>query len=179
MKIGVGSSLGLGASSRGWPKHSRGTASKFWYDPELRTLPGEDFKRRIRLEITKARFACLLISQDFVNSDFIRHLELPWIRERLERDELSIIPILVAPTLWEQEDELSWLTERQMLPGTPTPLIDYAGDEGRWKAVRNEILAAIRSRIREASGQTAAGSRAFSARSSRTRADRRLNATTF
>ncbi len=128
---------------------------EFWYDPELRTLPGEDFKRRIRLEITKARFACLLISQDFVNSDFIRHLELPWIRERLERDELSIIPILVAPTLWEQEDELSWLTERQMLPGTPTPLIDYAGDEGRWKAVRNEILAAIRSRIREASGQTA------------------------
>ena len=90
--------------------------------------------------------AILLISQDFVSSDFINEFELPWIRERVDRGELSLVPILVGPTL---QEDLGWLADRQMLPGKPTPLVEYAGATAKWQAVRVDILKAIRDRARE------------------------------
>jgi formylglycine-generating enzyme required for sulfatase activity len=60
----------------------------------------------------KHAFAVLLISQDFVNSNFIRQYELPWIRQGLDRNELGLIRILVGPVL---EDELDWLADRQII----------------------------------------------------------------
>jgi len=125
----------------------------FWVDPELRKHAGEDYREKIRHEIERAQFALLLVSQDFVNSPFIRTFELPLIRQRVERGQLAIIPVLVGPTLWEGEEELGWLTARQMLPGKPTPLIEYINDEAAWQRVRVEILAAIKHRIRNAVGQ--------------------------
>jgi hypothetical protein len=40
-------------------------------------------------------------------------------------------------------DELRWLSERQMMPGQPTPLIDYTESLIKWQQVRVEILEAI------------------------------------
>lgn len=120
---------------------------EFWYDPALRKLPGEDFKQRILAEIDRADMACLLVSQDFLMSDFIRTVELPRIRERLEANEIAVVPILVGPALWEGAEELKWIAERQMLPGKRTPLIEYADDGARWQQVRVEILGAMRNRI--------------------------------
>jgi len=125
----------------------------FWYDPALKTLPGVEYREKIRKEIEKADFAVLLISQDFINSDFVRQFELPLIKARVERGELSIIPILVSYALWTGEADLHWLTERQMLPGKPTPLVDYISDLAKWKRVRIEILEAMKNSIREKRGQ--------------------------
>ena len=73
-----------------------------WYDHALKQLPGAEYKKLIKSEVDRAHMAILLISQDFVSSDFIKEFELPWIRERVDRGELSIVPILVgaaaAPT---------------------------------------------------------------------------------
>lgn len=123
--------------------------AEFWYDPALQKLPGEDFKKRILAEIDRSDIACLLVSQDFLISEFIRTVELPRIKERLERNEIGIVPILVGPVLWEGSEEVKWIAERQMLPGRPTPLVDYVADAARWQAVRVEILGAIRHRIAE------------------------------
>ena len=123
--------------------------AKFWYDPELKKLPGEKYKDRISNEIENADLAVLLISQDFINSDFIRDFELAWIKKEVDGSKLSIIPILIGPTVWEGEEEVKWLSERQMLPGKPTPLIDYTSDIVRWKHVQIEILGAIKKRIRQ------------------------------
>jgi hypothetical protein len=124
----------------------------FWADPALRELPGVNYAGKITEEIRQADFALLLISQDFINSDFICQVELPLIRERVEREELAIIPVLVGPTLWEGAEELRWLAARQMLPGKPTPLIEYTREQVSWQNVRIEILQAIISRIRESRG---------------------------
>lgn len=78
---------------------------EFWFDHALKRLPGEAFQQKIETEIDRADFALLLISQNFVNSKFIRQVELRRIKERLERAELSIIPILVGPTSWKGRDE--------------------------------------------------------------------------
>ena len=92
---------------------------EIWYDHALKQLPGAEYGKLIRSEIDRAHLAILLISQDFVSSDFIQQFELPWIRERVERGELSLVPILVGPTL---DEDLDWLADRQMLPGKPAPL---------------------------------------------------------
>lgn len=122
---------------------------EFWFDHELKREPGKKFREKIETEIDRAHFALLLISQDFVSSKFIREVELKRIRERVERNELSIIPILVGPTSWRGKDDLRWLVELQIIPGKPTPLIDYTTDIAKWKHVRVEILEAIQNRIDE------------------------------
>ncbi len=119
---------------------------EIWQDRVLRQLPGAEYRKLIKSEIDRAHMAILLISQDFVTSDFIQKFELPWIRERVERGEMSLIPILVGTT---DDDDLGWLADRQMMPGKPTPLIEYIDSMPKWQAVRVEILKAIRKTARE------------------------------
>lgn len=121
----------------------------FWFDHELRQHIGAEYKEKIKDEIWRAHFAVLLISQDFINSDFIRDFELPWIKERVDKGELFVVPILVGHADLESEKEFKWLTERQMLPGKTPPLIDYTADPAKWQKVRIEILQAIRKRVLE------------------------------
>ena len=85
---------------------------EIWYDHALKQLPGAEYRKLIKSEIDRAHLAILLISQDFVSSDFIQEFELPWIRQRVERGELSLIPILVGSTL---DEDLGWLADRQMI----------------------------------------------------------------
>jgi len=118
-----------------------------WFDRVLKRLPGEEYKKKIKSEIDSAHIAILLISQDFANSDFISEYELPWIKERVEGNELIVVPILVGPTLFSYAPHLKWICERQILPGEPTPLIDYTNDKPAFFKVRLEILEAIRNRI--------------------------------
>ncbi len=119
---------------------------EIWYDHALKQLPGAEYRKLIKSEIDRADLAILLISQDFVSSDFIQKFELPWIRQRVERGDLSLIPILVGPTL---DEDLDWLADRQMLPGKPAPLVEYTESTAKWQAVRLDILGAIRDRARE------------------------------
>ena len=126
---------------------------EIWYDHALKHLPGAEYRKLIRSEIDRAHLAILLISQDFVSSDFIREFELPWIRQRVEGGDLSLIPILVGPTL---DEDLDWLADRQMLPGKPAPLVEYTESIARWQAVRLDILGAIRDRAREIAARLSA-----------------------
>jgi hypothetical protein len=118
-----------------------------WYDHALKQMPGEEYKERIKSEIDRAQFVILLISQNFLNSDFIREFELPLIKERMELGKLSIIPIMVGPADLDTEGELNWLNERQMLPSKPDTLINYIADIASWQTVIAQILRAIRGRI--------------------------------
>jgi len=114
-----------------------------WYDRSLE--PGERFRERIEEEIERAEIALLLVSQAFLSSEFIETVELPRIQQREARGELVVIPILVGPCDWE---DVHFIGMRQMMPGKPTPLIDYTETEREWEHVRVEILRGIRSRIR-------------------------------
>ncbi len=116
---------------------------EIWYDHALKQMPGAEYKKLIQSQIDRADIAILLISQDFLTSDFIKEYELPRIRERVDRGDCSLVPIMVGPAL---DEDLDWLADRQMLPGKPVPLIDYTDNNARWQAVRLDILKAIRSR---------------------------------
>ena len=116
----------------------------FWYDKDL--VASEKFLPRILEEIDKADIAILLVSQPFLNSGFIEKHELPRIKERADKKELSVVPVLVKPCSWEEDD---FLSARQMLPGKPTPLINYTGNEAEWEQVRFDLLEGIKKLVKK------------------------------
>ena len=74
---------------------------------------------------------------------------MAWIKQRVEKRELAILPILVSPLDWEGEKDLMWIREWQILPGKPTPLINYVKDVAEWKRVQVDILSAIRLQVKK------------------------------
>ena len=70
---------------------------ELWVDAGLED--GEDWKAKIEQAVEDATTAVLLISQDFLDSKFIRSHELPRIVAKAEADELTLIPVFLGPCL--------------------------------------------------------------------------------
>jgi hypothetical protein len=98
---------------------------EFWYDrDEDEGLRGGDvWRKRILEEIDRADVGVLLITQEFVQSGFIRREELPRMVGRAERGEMELLPVLVEPAEWEDLELASF----QLTPGRPTAAAERAG----------------------------------------------------
>jgi hypothetical protein len=70
---------------------------RLWADPYIQT--GERWRREIGDGLARARVAVLLVSPDFLASDFIREHELPAILEAAAADEVSIVCVPVSSSL--------------------------------------------------------------------------------
>ena len=116
--------------------------AEFWFDKEL--MGGDEYKRLIESKINKAHIALLMVSQHFLNSEFIESFELPRIAARAERKELVVVPVLVEPCAW---NDYPFLADRQMVPGS-SPLIHFTESEARWADVRFEILDGLRRQVK-------------------------------
>jgi len=125
---------------------------RVWYDTKLKKAAGVEYRQKIEEQIGQAQIAILLLSQNLLTSDFIKEFELPQIKDKVIAGRMSIIPILVGPISrisWNEEEVFKWLRDRQIIPGKPTPLLDYAGDMKKWEDVKIEILDACMERINE------------------------------
>lgn len=122
----------------------------FWYDKELK--PGDEFKRHIEAEIDQAGIALLIVSYNFLSSQFIESREMPRIAERAGQGKMIVVPVLVEPCDWS---DYSFLADRQMVP--TDPLIEYTESEAKWAKVKSQILEGLKAqvkRIREDSAST-------------------------
>jgi photosystem II stability/assembly factor-like uncharacterized protein len=116
--------------------------AEFWFDKEL--MGGDEYKRLIESQIDKAQIALLMVSQHFLNSEFIETFELPRIAARAERKELVVVPVLVEPCGWI---DYPFLADRQMVPGS-SPLIHFTESEARWADVRFQILEGLKTQVK-------------------------------
>ncbi|MFN9628747.1 MAG: toll/interleukin-1 receptor domain-containing protein, partial [Cyanobacteriota bacterium] len=66
-----------------------------WHD--RRMIPGQAWERQISEQLLGARLILLLISSDFIASDFCYQVELEQALARHGRDEARVIPILLRP----------------------------------------------------------------------------------
>jgi hypothetical protein len=71
-----------------------------WDDTRIRA--GSLWREQVDAALDSARVAVLLISGDFLASDFIADNELPPLLEAADRDGCRIMPLLVQPSLFEQ-----------------------------------------------------------------------------
>ena len=81
-----------------------------WDDQKIR--PGEDWHPEIKHAIQTADAAIMLISSDFLSSDFICNKERPLLLERKAKEGLKIIPVIVKPCPWKRID---WLKPIQVI----------------------------------------------------------------
>ncbi len=75
-----------------------------WVDTRLR--PGDRWKKEISAALERAQVAILLISADFLASDFITNDELPPILTAAEQKGTRIIPIILKPCRFARDKNL-------------------------------------------------------------------------
>ncbi len=95
--------------------------------------------------MAQAKVAILLISANFLNSEFILSQEVPALLKRREREGLTIFPVIAKPCAWRTID---WLSNMQVRPQDGRPVWR---DDGRYAdeelAVLTEEVAATLSEV--------------------------------
>lgn len=71
-----------------------------WHDRQIGA--GEDFANKINSNLETADIILLLVSSDFLSSDYCYDIEMTRAMERHERGEASVIPIILRPCSWHK-----------------------------------------------------------------------------
>jgi hypothetical protein len=87
-----------------------------WHDRDISA--GKDWEHEIDTNLNKAHIILLLISKNFIHSDYCYGIELSRAIQRCEANEATIISILLRPCDWE---ELSF-SKYQVLPKNEHPI---------------------------------------------------------
>jgi hypothetical protein len=82
-----------------------------WTDQQIPV--GEDWDAQIDEVLRNARVAVILVSDNFLDSDFILEKEVPRLLERRANGNLHIIPVIADSCLWKT---LSWLEKMEVRP---------------------------------------------------------------
>ena len=77
----------------------RGNHCRIFYDGVIR--PGERWDNRIRSELEKADIFVLLITADFLDSNYIQDVELPKALEKEKLGKSKVIPLIMRDCLWQ------------------------------------------------------------------------------
>lgn len=90
-----------------------------WNDRKL--VPGTLFDDEIRKHLCEDEIIILLISADFINSDYCYEIEMMKALERMKNSDTIVIPIILRPCLWKETP----LKDIQALPKNGTPISKY------------------------------------------------------
>jgi hypothetical protein len=78
---------------------------KFWDDTKIK--PGAVWREEIKRALDSAKAAVLLVSADFLASDFIDKNELPPLLDAAEKEGAKILSIIVSPCRFSETESLS------------------------------------------------------------------------
>ncbi|MCC6590689.1 MAG: SUMF1/EgtB/PvdO family nonheme iron enzyme [Bryobacterales bacterium] len=88
-----------------------------WVDTRIGA--GGDWYKEIETAIERASVAVLVISAEFLTSDFINREEVPRLLRRAAEFGLTIVPVIAKPCTW---NEVGWLARLQARPRDGRPL---------------------------------------------------------
>jgi hypothetical protein len=107
-----------------------------WDDKRL--TPGSKWRQEIQKAVNKANVAILIVSADFLASDFIHTDELPPLLKAAEEEGVLILPIIASPSLFLRNPQLS---QFQAVNDPSTPLV--SATEGEQEAVFLRVAEAL------------------------------------
>ncbi|MGK6342457.1 toll/interleukin-1 receptor domain-containing protein [Chryseobacterium sp. DT-3] len=93
----------------------------FWDDNNIK--PGQKWKEEIKQAMSKAKVAILLVSTDFLGSDFIRNEELPELLSAAENEGAVILTVILKPCLFEEFSEIN-IYQAMNSPSSPVSKMD-------------------------------------------------------
>lgn len=94
----------------------------FWDDTKIQ--PGQKWKEEIRKVINETKVAILLVSTDFLGSDFISTDELPPLLKAAEENGAVILIVILKPCLFEEFSELNQF-QAMNPPSKPVTKMNY------------------------------------------------------
>lgn len=134
-----------------WIERQIENQAEIWTDNALKRLIGEEYTKLITEKILEADIALLLISQDFVSSQYIMDVELPIIQKQYDDKQIKILPLLVTNLTQKGKDKIRWIFDLQTYPNDTKPLIDFFNNDANWAQAKVEILEGIENKIIEIS----------------------------
>ena len=111
-----------------------------WDDTRIK--PGTDWRREIGIAVGKARVAVLLLSADFLASEFIQADELPPLLMAAEQQGAVILPVIVSPCRFLKTPVLSRF-QAVNDPSVPLIAMSRAESEAMLVKVTDAIEGAI------------------------------------
>lgn len=107
-----------------------------WDDTRIKG--GQKWREEIERALASAKVAVLLISADFLASDFIVENELPPLLEAAVRDGLVVLPVILSPSRFSHKEALS---QFQTMNAPSRPLLDLspADQEKIWVNLTERI----------------------------------------
>jgi WD40 repeat protein len=107
--------------------------------------PGIEREKEINTRLTTAQILLLLVSPDFIASDYCSSEYVRLIMERYELDEASIIPILLRPSAWQDTP----FGKLQALPDNTKSIIEWQNRDKAYFAIAQRIEQIVRERHRK------------------------------
>jgi hypothetical protein len=104
-----------------------------WHDRKVE--PGANWETEIRSELESADLILLLVSADFLASEYCFGVEVEKALTRLKRDEVKVVPVLLKPCLWKE----SRFSELQIIPRDGKAITSWASPEEALTNVADEI----------------------------------------
>lgn len=140
-----------------------------WDDRQIEV--GSNWLPAIETALEKARVALLLVSSDFLTSEFIKRKEIPRLLQSREAEGLEIIPVMVKPCLWQA---VPWLEAIQGATKDNKPLSQYALGSHESEVAFAEIAFKVYQRLQASKQAEAAKQQAEQERLAREAEQRRL-----
>jgi hypothetical protein len=75
---------------------------KVWSDKDI--IPGQEWLAEIDNSLDHVKVAVLLVSANFLDSDFIQNQELPRFLKAAELQQITILPVLISACVWEESE---------------------------------------------------------------------------
>jgi hypothetical protein len=117
-----------------------------WYDRKIE--PGTNWNAEINTRLESAHLILLLLSADFLASDYCLGVEVEKAFTRLKRGEVKVVPILLRPCLWQQ----SPFSELQIIPRDAKAITSSASEDDAFTDVAKEIAGLVSERSPPAAG---------------------------
>jgi tetratricopeptide (TPR) repeat protein len=112
-----------------------GLSDETWDDCKI--AGGDPWESKIEAAIQECRLAILLVSAEYLASDFVRGCEIPMLRKEQERRKIRIVPLIVKASPWQ---EMEWLHKTEVRPKDGTPLSDNdSGADAALAALAQEV----------------------------------------
>ena len=110
-----------------------------WTDREI--SPGREWRREIELALENADIILLLVSPDFLASDYVQNQELQRALERHQSGSATVVPIILKPANWQ----VSPLSRLQALPRDARPVSEWQNRDQAWLDVAQGLQRLISS----------------------------------
>jgi hypothetical protein len=104
-----------------------------WYDRKIQ--PGDEWDSSIKEQLESARVILLLVSADFIASDYCWGTEVRRALEKHVHKEAIVIPVILSPADWHSAP----FGKLQALPSGGKPITTWANRDQAWTEVAKGI----------------------------------------